>query len=123
MLVFVYGTLKVDCKNYNRMAGKNSQVFIEDDFIKGELFAYGDKKRPFYPYLFAGDNWIPGEIHEIPEEAYKRIKEVETGSGYTEEEVVTKGGVKVKAFIGEPRIKEEREKFLFPIDEWVEKGK
>lgn len=70
--VFVYGTLKKGYALHDFYLEKSE--FIKKDFISGELYALNG-----LPFLVVGKNRIskvPGEVYNIGNEAFTRIKEL-----------------------------------------------
>jgi len=73
--LFVYGSLRTGLYN-NPLLGKNT--YVRDTEIKNyKMYSLGH-----YPFIMPGNGTIKGELHEITQENYNNIRQMEEGAGY-----------------------------------------
>jgi len=83
-LLFVYGSLKRGCYN-NYLLTQGGAKFLGECKIAGyELYT----THGYFPYMVESNNSskVKGELWEVPEETYQRIRRMELGAGYVEVE-------------------------------------
>lgn len=82
--IFVYGTLLKGMYNYEIYCSEENS-YRKKAYVDGLLYSLKGKR---YPALLAGEERIAGEIHEVSEEALKRIDEMENyfGEGHPDNE-------------------------------------
>ena len=92
--LFVYGTLKKGEFLHDYYL-ENSE-FVKKDFVRGELyFLYG------LPFLVVGKNRtskVPGEVYNVSNEVFVKVKSMEEDAGYKIVEVLTVGEESVYTF-------------------------
>lgn len=117
--LFVYGTLKRNCK-YNYYLSDKDSKFIEIDSIKGSMYSIDN----FYPILILDElNNINGEIWEVSKYDYERTRRMELGAGYHEKTITTKKGNICTVFVitgNEEFFKNNYIKEENRISEWIE---
>lgn len=92
-LIIAYGSLRARSSrghNHNRF-GANSQRFIRMVTLPGyDLYSIAGGA---YPAVTKGDGTLIAELHEVTQDAFDLISEMETGSGYVSEPVEIDGKV------------------------------
>src|SRR5215469_16772056 len=88
MLLAVYGTLRNGGHLHERFMTGASPISEEIELQGYEMFSLGG-----YPYVTAGKGKITVEVYDLESEVFDKIRNMECGSGYTDETIMTGFGL------------------------------
>lgn len=112
MLVAAYGSLKAGFYNHGALDGAQ---LLGKSWVYGVMYWNGSYPKLYkvgegpLGYEHAAEHEL--EIYDVEEEAYNRIKVMELGAGYTEEEVETEWGPAKIYYMPENRF--------YDGDQWI----